>query len=222
MLAPLLPESIQFPPRWLKFFPCCVSSLPVQIRPTDSYALRKKVAQIKVIVDQELGFAENGIGANNNRTAFLAIGNKRTIGMVLVEPIDTAFQLLLSPSCFESSRDDDRRRDSCTFTSILERSRVPRPAVMGVYQIWVHSKFRSQGIASALVDTARSQMVFGYTIPAMQVAFSSPTESGVRFARRYIRARVPPPEKQVVKDCRTDKRTKNDDRSSDVLVYDCC
>lgn len=207
------------------------SSSPVKIRPSDSYALRKKVAQIKVIVDQELGFAENGSSAGaNHRTAFLAIANKRTIGMVLVETIDTAYQLLLSPSSSETG--DDDKRDSSTFTSIssmLERSHVPRRAVMGIHQIWVHSKFRSQGIASALVDTARRHLVFGYTIPAHQVAFSSPTESGVRFARRYTRARAspnPPNQRGVKNDnYRSVHSTGHDDssiRSSDVLVYDCC
>ena len=201
------------------------SSVPVKIRPSDSYALRKKVTQIKVIVDQELGFAENGSSAGaNNRTAFLAIANKRTIGMVLVETIDTAYQLLLSPSSSETG--DEDKQDS---SSILERSHVRRRAVMGIHQIWVHSKFRSQGIASALVDTARSHLVFGYTIPAQQVAFSSPTESGVRFARRYMRARVPPPSPSQRggknNNCRSVQRTRHDDQSIEtpgVLVYDCC
>ena len=147
-----------------------------------------------------------------NRIAFLAIVDKRVIGMVLVEKIDAAYQLL-SPS----STGENRRGTSNDLTSTgLERSNVARRALLGIYQIWVHEKFRSRGIARSLVDAARSNMVFGYTIAIHEVAFSSPTELGVYFARRYTNARVyqdPPATNGLVS---------KELGTAQVLVYDCC
>ena len=56
---------------------------------------------------------------------------------------------------------------------------------MGVHQLWCHHLHRQKGIASQLVDAARSKLVFGMTVPYHLVAFSSPTADGALFAKRY-------------------------------------
>jgi hypothetical protein len=145
----------------------------VEVRPTDSVWLRKKVAQVQRIVDQELGFFHKTTTDSvetNRHTAFLCILEKRIVGFVLAEIIEQAYELLDS---------------SHSSTSALERSKRPTKAVLGIYQLWVHVHHRQNRIASALVDAARHRMVFGYTIPRNATAFSSPTLDGVRFARRY-------------------------------------
>ena len=83
----------------------------------------------------------------------------------------------------------------------VTRSTQPSKAVLGIYQIWVHDKHRRRGIASTLVDVARKHIYYGYSaIPVDQIAFSSPTESGLAFAKLYNR------------------RHQN---NHEVLVYDC-
>jgi hypothetical protein len=84
--------------------------------------------------------------------------------MASAEPIQTAYKL----------------------ESNFERSRTKCPAMIGIYQIWVHGKFRKQGIAASLLDTIRETMVFGMAVGADKIAFSSPTEAGVQFARAYV------------------------------------
>jgi N-acetyltransferase len=82
-----------------------------------------------------------------------------------------------------------------------ERSKLASKAMLGIHQMWVHSKFRKQGIATRLIDVARERMVFSMVIPPELVAFSSPTEAGVKFATRYV-SHVAADEKEVlVYDC---------------------
>lgn len=145
----------------------------VEVRPTDSVSLRKKVAQVQRIVDQELGFSHKNTTDGmemNHHTAYLCILEKRIVGFVLAAIIQHAYELL-DPSHSSSSA--------------LERSKIPTKAVLGIYQLWVHALHRQNRIASALVDAARHRMVFGYTVPINATAFSSPTLDGVRFACRY-------------------------------------
>jgi ESCO1/2 acetyl-transferase/zinc-finger of acetyl-transferase ESCO len=153
--------------------------LRIQIRPGDGHTLLKKVEQVRAIVDKELGFVVNP-SKTGSMTTFLYTRNKRVVGLCSVVPIKRGYVL-------EESN--------------LERSRQPNKATIGIHQIWVHSKFRNCGIASALVDSVRERTVFGMVVPAGHVAYSSPSVAGAAFARRY-----------------SHKAT----GSTDVLVYDAC
>jgi N-acetyltransferase len=163
-----------------------------------------------MIVDQELGFiprSDDHKTWNNNHknepTTYLCVVEKRVVGMVLVEEITTAyriFDITPTPPPLTSSVPATSETKQLNFG--LTRSNQPSKAVLGIYQIWVHDKHRCRGIASALVDVARKHMYFGYSaIPVDQIAFSSPTESGLAFAKLY------------------NHRHQN---SNAVLVYDCC
>ena len=57
--------------------------------------------------------------------------------------------------------------------------------VCGISRIWVEEDYRRIGIGTGLVDGARSSLVFGYEIPAAQVAFSQPTVTGKLLAATY-------------------------------------
>jgi len=135
----------------------------VQVRPSDSSAIRKKVQQVRAIVDQELGFAPAS-DVDSVRSTYLYLVHKRVVAMLSAEVIERGYILQTN----------------------FERSKEPQKAMLGVHQIWVNSKFRKQRIASRLVDTAREKMVFGLVVPADFVAFSSPTEAGIAFAMRYL------------------------------------
>lgn len=138
--------------------------------------------RVKEIVDRDLGFVPSeATSSPPNRTAYLYIADKRVIGMASAEII---------PHAFASHNS-------------LERSTVPQKAMAGIYQLWVHAKFRKQGIATRLVDTVRAKLVFGLTVPKELLAFSSPTEAGSNFARNYVCG---------------DSANGN----TEILVYDCC
>ncbi|KAL3794306.1 hypothetical protein HJC23_012431 [Cyclotella cryptica] len=139
---------------------------------------RKKVEEVKCIVDKELGFAQPSIQKRQQLdslegiTSYLYISNKRVVGLLIVKRIQRAYELLYE------------RSDTTTYT--ISRSTNPHSAIVGIHQIWVHNLHRHKGIATKLVECARSNFVFGMIIPREKVAFSSPTEDGVRFARGYM------------------------------------
>jgi N-acetyltransferase len=133
---------------------------------------------VRDIVDRDLGFVSSDDSAP--RTAYLYIVNKRVVGMATAEVIQHAF----------------------VSQNSLERSLEPRKVMTGVHQLWVHAKFRKQGVATRLVDAVRAKFVFGLTVPKEMLAFSSPTEAGSCFARNYVCGD-------------SSKETK------EILVYDC-
>jgi ribosomal protein S18 acetylase RimI-like enzyme len=112
------------------------------------------------------------------RTVYLYVHEQRIVGLCVVERISKAHRL--------TAHDD----------GTITRTCQPADAVLGVHLLWIHPDYRRKGIAKSLIDQACTTMVYGYHIPTAQVAFSSPTMAGTRFAQWYC------------------------DRL-DVLVYDC-
>ena len=151
-------------------------------------------------MDQELGFVPRTThGRNIEPTAFVAVVNKRAVGLILVENINEAYRIVdTTPRPSKSTSPSG----SIQLNVGLTRSNQPTKAILGIYQVWVHHKYRRRGIASTLLDVARKHMYFGYSaVPMDQIAFSSPTESGLAFAMLY------------------NERNQN---MNNVLVYDCC
>jgi N-acetyltransferase len=58
--------------------------------------------------------------------------------------------------------------------------------LMGISRIWVSKQFRKKGLARTLLDCARGNFMYGLTVEKRQTAFSQPTESGGKLARRYF------------------------------------
>lgn len=156
-----------------------------KIRSTDNNpALRQKLKHVQRIVHQELDFAEtiHNTTTNNNHKRrkkidyynYLYIQNKRVVGLLVAEQIDRAYALQ------QGDPQQQQQQHQCYSTGMTSTK-----AILGIYQLWVHDKFRQQGIATRLVTAAREKMIFGLVVPASQTAFSSPTESGIAFARRY-------------------------------------
>jgi len=204
----------------------------VEIRPEDCLAWRRKVVQVKRIVDQELGFVapscssfrtplkgvkpkqkqeyykkrlegrykDDAASLLGNKTIYLYILEKRVVGFCSVEVISQAFQLYLHPrklvekSWKETDTDITIQEDTISHNSkegTITRSTKPTKAIMGVHQLWCHKLHRNAGVASQLLDAARSKFIFGMTVPPKCVAFSSPTWDGARFAHRYSHPHAP-------------------------------
>ena len=170
--------------------------------------LRRKVQDVQQIAEQELGFVQsdnddNGDSATNKRTrqslpihSFLFVVQQRIVALLMTETISQAF---LSSENGQS------------MTCVQQ----PRKANLGIRLLWVKASHRSTGIATKLVDVARERLVFGYTsIPARQVAFSSPTESGLGFARAYMKRHGVP--LLVYQYAATSHEKEEDERGGDV------
>ena len=184
---------------------CCGDDRIVVVKPGDPPQHRKKVMEVKAIVDAELGFATfagssttSFASAPSNPledvTSYLYISAKRVVGLVLVKTLSRAYQLLppeTNGSKNNNGNSDDGDGNPHHGIDSYSRSLQPSKAMMGIHQIWCHRSHRQAGIASKLCDAARSSLVFGMTVPLELVAFSSPTMDGIRFAKRYLGVDTP-------------------------------
>lgn len=148
----------------------------VEVRDGDDTG-KKKVKEVKQIVDGELGFAASSKHTGQEDvlagvTSYLYIAKKRIVGLLLVKRVNRAYELIHEKS-------DGK-------TSSISRGTKPHPAIMGVHQIWVHNLHRHKGIATKLLECARGSFTFGMVIPVEKVAFSSPTEDGVGLAKQFV------------------------------------
>jgi len=77
----------------------------------------------------------------------------------------------------------------------ISNARVSETTVkvsLGIAQIWVHQCHRRRGIATRLLDSARTCTVFAYQFAKSEVAFSAPTSGGLALATTYLQTvRVP-------------------------------
>lgn len=141
-----------------------------RIVPDSRSSLKRKTEQlIEDIVNPSVGFSPDLSiwGWDARRTVWVSIITESLThciaGIVVAEP-------LLSAQCsdtLETVRDDD--------------------PIIGVNRIWTHPSARRKGIASELLDVIRKRYFTGVLVPRHRVAFSDPTDSGKRFALRYLR-----------------------------------
>ena len=142
----------------------------IEVRSSDASQWQKKVGQVKQIADDEMGFVQSDKPLlENGEHAFLFIRSKRVVAMCIVQPIDHAY--LMGENNV--------------------RSKEEYPATIGIYQIWVHQRHRRAGIANTILNTIRRKVLYGTVVPINMVAFSSPTESGAAFARKYTSSTSP-------------------------------
>jgi N-acetyltransferase len=144
----------------------------IKVLPTDSKKHLNKLSEIFDVMNTELGFKCNFSLTDKRLQTFLYISDKKVIGCVLVESITQAYRLLPSVE----NRDD---------TYSLLCSEFPEAAVMGVLRLWVTSSHRLKGIATCLLETARTHFVFGFVVPKSSIAFSDPTSDGRKFATKF-------------------------------------
>ena len=162
----------------------------LEIRPGDAPSHWRKVEQVKAIVDKSMGFAQSSRAKEEEEegagmTCYLYIAKRRVVGLLAVKRIHRAYRLHEPPGTnrLEENRTTtgNKRGDDG-----ISRSLNSTKAILGVHQIWSHGSHRGRGIASRLVTAARDNLVFGMMVPAELVAFSSPTDEGLRFAKRYV------------------------------------
>ncbi len=174
----------------------------LEVREGDALQHRKKVLEVKRIVDGELGFAVSSSGGArhgddddveveedplNGLTSYLYVSNKRIVGLLLVKRIQRAYQVVVPKHTNTKTNDNSSKaNDESSSSFSISRSLKPSRALLGVHQIWVHSSHRNKGIASKLVTAARDHLIFGMMVPLELVAFSSPTMEGLRFAKSYL------------------------------------
>lgn len=127
--------------------------------------------------------------------AYLYIRASKCIGFCLAERIAAAFPVLQHapplPSSSSSSSSPTTQRQAAARTISMRSSSVSvstkkEPATLGISRIWTSSQHRRSGVASALLECAQTNFVFGMRLPKRAVAFSQPTGSGGRLAARWF------------------------------------
>jgi N-acetyltransferase len=113
---------------------------------------------------------------------YLYIRGQKCIGACLAERIAEAFIVL---DGVDASDETGGPRTDLQGSSISV-SDAPDAAVLGISRIWTSNLHRKSGVATTLLELARSDFLYGIAVPKQQVAFSQPTESGGRLARKWF------------------------------------
>ena len=121
----------------------------------------------------------DGVGAQFK--AFIYLTGDKCIGVCLVQKISLGYKVV-EPSVDECKHMDNSAHAQSSSISI---SNTPEAALLGVTRIWTSRSFRRRGIAEILLDCARRHFFYGLEVTKDLVAFSQPTESGAKLAKRW-------------------------------------
>lgn len=184
----------------------------------DAVAARK-IGELLQTVDEALGAASLDVGSVQGCKVLVGICAGRAAGAAVVGriPAGQAREVLPSSSNKENEGVDSAvvkgtmwndAGDAIFVSDALPASKTPP---VGVFRIHVIPSWRRTGMASALLDAAADNSVYGFDLSglikmygsrARSVAFSQPTEAGRKLAEAWIRKDGPseadPPARLVV------------------------
>lgn len=151
---------------------------------------------------------ENTMLRTDRFKAYLYVRSSKCIGLCLAERICKAYEVTATP---QDSEDSLKTSHAKTDTASLDKSHKSAPSTLessvstaittsptpqgahtGISRIWVSSSHRRQGVATALLDAVNRDFCCSYFHEVEKrtskegVAFSQPTESGARLARRWF------------------------------------
>lgn len=197
----------------------------VSIRCYDMSTLKDAVASRKIsellqTVDDALGAASVDVSEIQGCKVLVAVCSGRAAGAAVVGrvPAGQAREVLRSTNNKENdgraTNDDEAAKlprtvwndagDAIFVSDALPSSQTPP---VGVFRIHVIPSWRRTGMASALLDAAANNSVYGFDLDglikmygsrARSVAFSQPTEAGRKLAEAWIRKDTTEPARLVV------------------------
>lgn len=113
---------------------------------------------------------------------YLYIRSNKCVGACLAERISEAFAVEDQDEAAQTTDQIPSGGES----SSISIGTFAEPAMLGISRIWTSNLHRKQGIATRLLDVARSDFLYGMTIEKDAIAFSQTTESGGRLARKWF------------------------------------
>ncbi|KAJ4348119.1 uncharacterized protein N0V89_009491 [Didymosphaeria variabile] len=123
--------------------------------------------------------------ASDRYKVYLYVQGSKCVGACLVERIQEAFLVLEQPCEGDAAAETTGQLPADANSSSICVSEAPKSAILGVSRIWTSKSHRKHGVATTLLNAARSNFLYGMTIGKEEVAFSQPTESGGRLARKW-------------------------------------
>lgn len=115
---------------------------------------------------------------------FLYLDGDNCVGFCLAEKISAACRVVESEARPKSSE----RVIPAPESSSVSCSNTASVALLGISRIWTSRSYRGRGIAFDLLECARGNFFYSMEVPKDLVAFSQPTESGGRLAKRWYQA----------------------------------
>ncbi|KAH7137984.1 hypothetical protein B0J11DRAFT_545890 [Dendryphion nanum] len=178
------------------------------IRRGDALALRNKAVEVLKVVNTELGAvpiseevlwsqinttldlsrkAAKAKGTNSTSERFkvyLYVLVQKCVGACVAERIQEAYTVLDQDDVSEGEASGQVPGRVRVQSSSISFGTAAEHAMLGISRIWTSNLHRKLGIASRLLDSARSDFLYGMTLEKGMVAFSQPTESGGQLARK--------------------------------------
>jgi len=119
-------------------------------------------------------------------SVYVRVSDGRAVGCLIHEHIPTRYCVVFEKG--NQLSDVDFANASYDKSCLSQATVRDDEFSLGIRYIWVHRDYRSKRVGSELVDAARKLTFFGSVVPKTNVAFSQPTESGLKFAFSYIKA----------------------------------
>lgn len=114
---------------------------------------------------------------------YLYVSGHKCVGLCLAERVSKAKRVLP-----REDEDESTRQSQAQWGGSILVGRDVESAKVGISRIWTSKSHRRRGVARALLDCAAENYLYGIKIPRTLVAFSQPTESGARLARKWFGA----------------------------------
>ncbi|KAK7528084.1 sister chromatid cohesion acetyltransferase-like protein Eco1 [Phyllosticta citriasiana] len=181
----------------------------------DGAAAKNRVARVMEVVRAELGaveiaeaelWSQGGDSAKDPKTtepptpttttcpsqapttadrykAYLYIRGTKCVGLCLAERISSAFH---HDDINPSTNGPTNPSPSTSQTPVPTPIPIPMPSNLGISRIWTSTSHRGAGIARRLLAVAARHFVYGAPVPRAAVAFSQPTQMGLRLARGWV------------------------------------
>lgn len=171
----------------------------------DALALRNKASDVLKVVNTELAavpildeelWGQTTLSANaelpddsttshekcDRFRVYLYVRGQKCVAACLAERIQEAYTVLAQDKASEQPAQTLAESQS----SSISVSTTADAVLLGISRIWVSNQCRKQGLARRLLDSARNDFMYGLTIAKPLIAFSQPTESGGKLARKYF------------------------------------
>ncbi|KAK0552588.1 DNA mismatch repair protein msh6 [Tilletia horrida] len=152
----------------------------------------KKLHSFIEVVDQALGALPLPDDVLRRCKVFLALLRGRAVGLAVVGRVRPGSARRVADKSSEGDGPVSPTEDAIVAGDLIPDSELPP---IGLHRIYVVPEKRRTGIASALLDCVVEHAVYGQSSAALiaayggqsgVLAFSQPTESGARLARRWL------------------------------------
>ncbi|XP_078543560.1 N-acetyltransferase ESCO1 [Lissotriton helveticus] len=155
----------------------------IMVFPDDPKYARKKVEEIREMVDNDLGFQQAPLRIHaRTKTLLFISSDKKVVGCLIAEHIQWGYRVI-----DEKMTGSKSEREAAIYESQKAWccSTVPEPALCGISRIWVFRMMRRKKIATRMIECLRGNFIYGWYLGKEEIAFSDPTPDGKVFATKY-------------------------------------